>query len=291
MAVAVSCTQGPTTILERLSDARALAAEAMVQVTKAADASNCAVMAGNDETAGACVKDASQAIAAVQTNTAQLRPVLAGLGYSTETQLLDEFDVRFAAYRELDRELLEMTVESSNVKAQRLSFGPAREQADAVRDALESIAPLDVATPAATRPAGGPGASDAGRASTLAAIVMMSVREIQALQAPHIAEPNDAPMTQIEQRMSRLEETARRALQALASTVPPSPQPNIKRAAAAFDQFMKINGEILTLSRRNSNVRALALALGKKRALVAACEESLRALRDALAKRGFAGTR
>ncbi len=291
MAVAVGCTQGPTTILERLSEARALASEAIVQLTKAADASNCAVMAGSDETAASCVKEADRANAAVQTTTAQLRPLLAGLGYSKESQLLDEFDGRFAAYRELDREILEMAVESSNLKAQRLSFGPAREQADAVGDALGSIAPLDVAKPLATGPATGPGASAAGRISALAAIVMMSVREIQALQAPHIAEPNDAPMTQIEQRMSKLEETARGALQALASTIPPPAQPNVKAAAAAFDQFMKINAEILSLSRRNSNVRALALTMGKKRTLIAACEESLRALQDALAKRGFTGTR
>jgi hypothetical protein len=285
MAVAVGCTQGPTTILERLSDARALASEAMVQLTKAADASNCAVMAGNDETAAGCAKDADRATAAVQTNTALLRPLLAGLGYSKESRLLDEFDARFEVYRELDREILGMAADSSNVTAQRLSFGPAREHADAVGHALESIAPLDTLKQAATRPAGGP------EASALAAIVMMSVREIQALQAPHIAEPNDAPMTLIEQRMSTLEETTRRALQALASTVPASAQPNVKAAAAAFDQFMKINAEILTLSRRNSNVRALALALGKKRTLVAACDESLRALQDALAKRGFTGTR
>jgi hypothetical protein len=45
------------------------------------------------------------------------------------------------------------------------------------------------------------------------------------------------------------------------------------------------------LSRRNSNVRSLAMSLGEKRMLTAACEDSLRALRDALAKRGFTATR
>jgi len=45
------------------------------------------------------------------------------------------------------------------------------------------------------------------------------------------------------------------------------------------------------LSRRNSNVRSLALSLGQKRTLTARCEETLGALQDALAKRGFGGTR
>jgi hypothetical protein len=39
------------------------------------------------------------------------------------------------------------------------------------------------------------------------------------------------------------------------------------------------------LSRRNSNVRSLALALGPKPALTAACELDLRALVDRLAAR------
>jgi hypothetical protein len=45
------------------------------------------------------------------------------------------------------------------------------------------------------------------------------------------------------------------------------------------------------LSRRNTNVRSLALSLGQKRMRTAACEDSLRELQDALAKRGFSATR
>ena len=45
------------------------------------------------------------------------------------------------------------------------------------------------------------------------------------------------------------------------------------------------------LSRCNSNVRSLALSLSEKGRVVAVCEESLVALCDALARRGFTGTR
>ena len=54
---------------------------------------------------------------------------------------------------------------------------------------------------------------------------------------------------------------------------------------------MGLNGQIIALSRRNTNVRSLALSLDQKRALTATCEESLRALQDALAKRGFTSAR
>ena len=54
---------------------------------------------------------------------------------------------------------------------------------------------------------------------------------------------------------------------------------------------MTTNAEIVALSRRNSNVRSLALSLGKKRTVTAECDESLQALEDALARHHFAATR
>jgi hypothetical protein len=62
-------------------------------------------------------------------------------------------------------------------------------------------------------------------------------------------------------------------------------------AAAALARLMKTNAEIVTLSRRNSNLRSLALSMGKKRALTAQCDESLQALEDALAAHHFSATR
>ena len=54
---------------------------------------------------------------------------------------------------------------------------------------------------------------------------------------------------------------------------------------------MKAHAEITALSRRNTNVRSLALALNEKGKLTASCEGSLRELREGLAKRGFTATR
>jgi hypothetical protein len=275
---ATGCVSEPQTVLERLGEARRLTAEILLQFTKAADAANRAVMAETDEAAAASVHEADLARTAVQISVDQLRPTLAGLGYTNESRLLDEFAGRFSEYRELDRSILDLAVQSTNLKAQRLSFGPAQEAADALRDALEPVKTLVPAT-------------NQWRVEALAATVVLSVREIQALQAPHIAEPNDAPMTRIEKRMADSEARARKALTALSGIVPPAAQRNISTAVEALNRFMSLNAEILALSRRNSNVHALALSLGQKRTLVAACEESLRALQDALTKRGFTGTR
>ena len=120
---------------------------------------------------------------------------------------------------------------------------------------------------------------------------MAEVREIQVLQAPHIAEAGDEAMTRMEKRMTTSEAAARSALETLASLVQPASRPQLAAATAALDRFMGLNAEIIALSRRNSDVRSLALSLGQKRTLTAACDDSLRALQDALAKRGFTATR
>jgi hypothetical protein len=48
-----------------------------------------------------------------------------------------------------------------------------------------------------------------------------------------------------------------------------------------------VHAELLALSRRNTNVRSLALVLSQKRALTAACESLLRTVGDRLAKHQY----
>lgn len=278
VAVATGCIKAPETALERLVEARRLGADLLVQLTKAADASNRAVMADTDEASMKFAREAEQATQAVQTDTDALRPILQGLDYSDEARLLEEFSNRFAEYRALDRSILELAVENTNLKAQRISFGPAQEAADAFRDSLAALVPSE------------PG-KDVGRIEALVATAVADVRDIQVMQAPHIAEPEEAAMTRMEQRMASSEAAARSALKTLASLVQPASRPKIAAANAALERFAGLNAQIIALSHRNTNVRSLALSLGKKRTLTSACEDSLRALQDALAKREFKSTR
>ena len=274
---------GPTigcdvnTALDRVSQARHLSADLLVQFTKAADAANRAVMADTDEASVAFAREAEQAKGKLQTDIDTLRPLLAGLNYADEGRLLQEFVNRFAEYRELDRRILDLAVENTNLKAQRLSFGPAQEAADSFRDSLRSVAPL---VPA-----------DKWRVEALAATAVATVREIQVLQAPHIADADEAVMTRMEKSMATSEAAARNALKTLLSLVEPRSQARIAAATGALDRFMAVNQQIISLSRRNTNVRSLALSLNEKRKVIGECENSLHALRDALSKRGFTGTR
>jgi len=271
------CSTTLDTRLERQLDATKLAADVLVQFTKAGDAANRAVMAETDETSVAFAREAEQSTQAVVKDSAALRPLLTALQYSNELSLLDEFDMRFAAYRALDRSVLDLAVENTNLKAQRLSFGPAREAADAVRTSLEAVMPASQA--------------DVWHVKALIATAVAAVRDIQAWQAPHIAESDDAAMTEIEKRMMAAERTARDQMTMLAGLITAGSRTQLAAASASLDRFMGLNAQLTALSRRNTNVRSLALSLGQKRMLTATCEDSLRALQDALSKRGFSATR
>jgi hypothetical protein len=273
--VAAACTG--TAVLTQRVEARRLAAEIRVQFAKASDAANRAVMSDTDEGSAAAAQEAEAAAQAVLRDVNLLHPILQSLGYPDEIRALDAFTDRFAEFRTLDGEILPLAVENTNLKAQRLSFGPARDASRSFREAL------DAAAKSAALP-------NRIRAEALASQAGAAMLEIQVIEARHIAEPDDAAMTQMEAEMSTLETTLRDKLGALTAIVP-GDGPHLRAADSALERFKGHHAEIIGLSRRNTNVRSLALSLGRKRIVTAACDDHLRALVEALAKHEFRATR
>ena len=259
--------------LVELADARQLAAAVRVRFNQATDASNLAVMADTDEASVKYATDAASAKRALQSDATNLKVVLQKLSYSKELGIFEQFASRFSDYDKLDRTILALAVENTNLKAQRLSFGPAREAADAFRASLDGV----VAKVAA---------KDRCRTDELVYQAVLAVREIQVLQAPHIAEADDAAMTRMEKDMAALEGKARTALGELRGTVEAGPGSPLEAAGAALDRLSGVGAELVKLSRRNTNVRSLDLALRTKPPLTQACDESLKALEEALASEG-----
>lgn len=274
LLVSCGCRNAP--VLTQLLDARHLAADLRLQFNKAAEASNRAVMADSDEASGAAAREAEAMTGTVQTAAQALQPILQDLGYADEIRLLQEFEGQFDEYRTLDRTILGLAVENTNLKAQRLSFGPARHAADDFRHSLDAAS--------ASAPPKGRCAIE-----VLAARAIGAVREIQLLETPHIADSDEAGMSRMEAQMAEAETAARHALGSLRGLA--GPGPDLAAAGAALDRFTTINAELVALSRRNSNVRSLALSLGRKRTLTAACDDTLGALQAALQKHDFTATR
>jgi hypothetical protein len=277
-AVMTAACSFPDPALTRLMEARRLSGAIHAQFATAAEAANRAVMAEDDAAATAAAAEARRARQALGREVDALNSLLQSLNYQEDLGVLARFKERFAQYERLDDEILGLAVENTNLKAQRLSFGPAREAADAFSAALDSA--LKTA-----------GRGDHWQSFALAGRAVAALRRIQVLHAPHIAEADDAAMTRMEEQMAAAAAEARTAVRQLQATLPAAAAPHIAAAVAALDRFESINKELVALSRRNSDVYSLALTLGKKRTLAAECEDQLRALDEALAKHEFRATR
>ena len=102
-------------------------------------------MADTDEASSAAAREAEQATKAVEHDIDTLKRILDELGDRDEARELDTFKARFAQYRALDADILPLAVENTNIKAQRLSFGPAQEAVDAFRKSVEAAGRLAAA--------------------------------------------------------------------------------------------------------------------------------------------------
>lgn len=277
-AGSAGCLNGSKAVLSQQAEAHRLSSDLRVQFTRASDASNRAVMADTDEASQAAAHEAEAATKQVEHDIEALHQVLTDLSSADELAQLDAFKTRFAEYRKLDEQVLPLAVENTNIKAQRLAFGPVQDAVSAFRESIEKAGRL--------APAKNSAAVDALVARAIAAVL-----EVQVIEARHIAESDEAAMSRMEAAMTASIGTARKALERLKGELPPAAAPSLADAAAALDRVTTTNAEMVALSRRNSNVRSLALSLGRKRTITAECSDLLQQLEETLASRHFSATR
>ena len=265
-------------VLTQLSDARAAAADIRVDFLKAVDKSSEAVMADTDEHSIAASHEASDAHARIQSGIDKLGQLLGSLGYADDTRLLETFKSRYAEYKALDDTIRELAIENSNLKAQRILFGPQTDATTAIRAALDAAA-------------GRVPARAADRARSLAAQAASALLEIQIVEARHITESDEAKMTEMEAQIAKAEKSGLQTIATLRGLLPNPALPAFAAVDEGLTAFKAAEAQILQLSRRNTNVRSESLTLGKKRTLTAQCEDALTALSDALGKHPLPGTR
>jgi len=270
--------KGDKSVFMELEQSRRIAANLRIQFNKSADASNRAVMADTDEVSIAFARDAGQTSKLIENDIVALAELLRSLQLPKEIRLLQEFKNHYSEYLAIDRNILGLAVENTNLKAQRLSFGPLREVADRLQDSLESIADSV-------------GSKDRCRVDGLVAKAKLAVRGIQILHAPHIAEPEDAAMTGIERDLDKQQIAADDAIAELSKLIDATATKQMALAQKELEQFKELSHQIIGLSRRNSNVRSLDLALRTKLPLAAACDDGLRVLQYALSNEGSRATR
>lgn len=234
-----------------------IVADMRADLYAAAEAEKSAVLADTDQVS---VDFARQARASVDKVAAGLKGFQALADASQEQGLAKRFEEAFAEYRKVDEEVLGLAVQNTNLKAFALSFGQA---SGALGELEKSLRPL----------LDGPNDKLARQAQR----ALGEALRVQSLHAPHIMEKEDPRMDALEKVMAAADKSARAALAALGR--------DGAGALAIYEHYWKLNGDIVVLSRRNTNVRSFSLSLERKTKVLAACDESLRVLEENIRER------
>ncbi len=258
---------------------RQLVATMRVQLHVAVEAEKSAVMADTDEASLEHAARARAALAAVETARRETAELVARTGGADERQLLTDFARAWEALQRVDDELLDLAVQNTNLKAQRLSAGPVAEATARLETALGTLVDSGGACPTAPE------------TCRWAFRALAAAARLHALESPHIVEGDEGRMAAMEVEMDRSQRRAAEALDRLETLANASQRPTVAAARAAADELWRQHAEVLRLSRRNSNVRSLAISLGRKRAVTAECESLLAALQAAVDRPTTVATR
>jgi hypothetical protein len=280
----VSRFRGPDawheTVLSNTTQIVDIISRMRINLLKSTDLEKGAVMAITDEESEALAEESRKSADAVDRDYHELKGLIDVAKIDKEMNLLKEFSDTWNNIKVIDRELLSLAVENTNIKAANLSSTAAAQSLEKFERLLSAL--MDIP------------ASDGERAQTakLAYQAATGAFMIYRLEAPHIDEAQDEKMDKLEYLMGMNEKKVRDALLNLSSLTDQQGKIIFNDAASAFSKFMKVHKEVIRLSRMNTNIKSLQLSLGRKRKVAAQCEEILNSLQDTVRTgRSFKATR
>lgn len=261
---------------------KAILSEMRIRLYESVEMEKNAVMALTDEQSRYFADQSRQASAMVDHNLRKLRALVDAVPLQDEEKLMAEFDSCWTEFGKLDRDILAIAVQNTNLKAAALSREQGGQAVQRFEKALATIQPLFAGTP------------EAARATALTDSALIAGLKIFTLHSPHIAEAIDEKMDQLEAQMTaeqRMAEQSLHGLAELAGSTEGTRRDAVLQAQTAFAAFMQKTAEVIALSRQNSNIKSLELSLGRKRNLTAQCGETLAAFQKVVQSRTFKATR
>jgi Four helix bundle sensory module for signal transduction len=256
-----------------------LISDMQVKLLANAEAEKSAVMAETDEASDAFAQEARRASSAVDADQRELGGLIEIDKRPEEVARFNDFSSCWKRYQEVDHEILGLAVENTNLKALRLSFVPASEALDRMQAALDKL--VDDSSSSA----------EAALITKAACRALTAALEIHGLESRHIAAAQDEDMDRIEAKMKTLDGQVTDGFSTLSTSTGEAEKATLAEARSSYTDFQKVNKELLDLSRRNSNVRSLAISLGQKRKVTAECQDLLSALQEAVRSERFKATR
>jgi hypothetical protein len=188
--------------------------------------------------------------------------------------MINEFNSCWTHYRKLDETILDLAIQNTNLKAQKISFTQCAQELERFEESLNRLIRQNTH------------ASQCNEAVMLSYEALTAGLRIVALHKPHIEEADDQEMDKIEQSIKSYDESARKALGSLRRIADLSDNEDLKNAETAYERFMNLTAEVLRLSRMNTNIKSAELSLGKKRLISSQCQEILSSLQTTVQAQG-----
>lgn len=239
-----------------------------IHLLEATEAEKNAVLAITDEASNDFAAQARQTTDRVESGRKEIESIIRRDNLPLEIEKIDEFNVCWSEYQKLDKTILDLATQNTNIKAQKISATQCAQEMARIDESLTRIIQR-----------GRPGNKD-NNAVSLSYQALTASLKIFALHKSHIEEANDQEMDKIEQSIKSHDESARKALNNLHSIADLSDNVDLKNAETAYQDFMKLTGEVLRLSRMNTNIKSAELSLGRKRMISAQCQEILANLKE-----------
>jgi hypothetical protein len=256
-----------------------LLAKIRIQLLEAIEAEKNAVLAITDEASEEFAARARQAAGGVENSRKEIESIIYQDKNPREMELINEFNACWLQFTDLDRRILELATQNTNLKAKKISATQCNQEMDLFEASLNRLIQRN------TRD---------GRCNE---VVLNSYKALTAslklfaLHKPHIEEADDQEMDKIERIMKSYDESASKSLEALRHIADLRGNEDLKNAESAYGRFMSLTGEVIRLSRMNTNIKSEELSVGKKRLISSECQEILVTLQETVQARGFKATK
>jgi hypothetical protein len=265
LAIAVSACGKEPAIVRAAPEAKLIRAieDALL---KSVEAEKSAVLATSDDESRSLAMEARRFATEINRLRGKLRPLVVADGWPQETARLDAFDTAWGELENVDKRLLALAVANTNLKAARLSVSDGAKVLDRLVDALIGM----------QRASADPGLIRAALAASVSAL------RVQSLLMAHIPSPDDAEMTSLEKRIGESSGETDRQLAALGRVADPKLHEKLAEVARSWSEYRRIVGEVLRLSRLNTNVLSFDVSVHEKRRVTKDCLSALAALLETI---------
>lgn len=244
-----------------------------IHLLEAVESEKNAVLATTDKASEGFADQARQAKERVESSRKEIESIIFREKLPRESGMMNEFNACWTQFKKLDEIILGLAVQNTNLKAQRISATQCAQEMEHFEESLNRLIQRNRQ------------GRQYDQVVMLSDQALIASLKIFALHKPHIEATDDQVMDQIEQRIETYDESARKSLESLHRLASLGDDEDLKAAETEYGRFMDLTGEVLKLSRMNTNIKSAELSLGKKRLIASQCREILATLQKTVQAR------